>query len=89
MNANQAARNIRDAYDNARRISWHVDRAARDERVPEEVYDELLDELDHALDDLAAAIRHNTNGAVSFEEAERLARFKFDEIGELVDRLVV
>lgn len=89
MNANQAARNIRDACDNARRISWHVDRAARDERVPEEVYDELLDELDHALEDLATAIRHNTNGAVSFEEADRLVRFKFEEVGELVNRLVV
>lgn len=89
MNANQAARNIRDAYDNARRISWHVDRAARDERVPEEVYDELLDDYDHALEDLATAIKRNTNGAVSFEEADRLVRFKFDKIGELVDRLVV
>ena len=87
--ADQAAANIRDAYQVARNKSWAVEQAIKDERIPEEVFDDRLDDLDHALDDLAATIARNTGGAISLEEADHMVRFRFDEIGLLIDRLAV
>lgn len=87
ISAKQGARMIKAAYQAAKAKDDATTAAIKDPTVTEEAFDAILEEYDAALDELARAITEGTGGAVTPEDADRLARFRFDRIGALVARL--